>query len=125
MVTALYASVLAGLIVWLSFKVINQRKSSKVPHSDGGVDELVIARSAHSNAVEYIPITLILLALAEFNGASAILIHIFGTVFFFGRWIHANAILNESIPGRVRGMKITFVCIVGLILLNLIYVPLL
>lgn len=125
MVTALYASVLAGLMVWLSLKVINQRRASKVPYSDGGVDELVIARTAHSNAAEYIPITLILLALAEFNGAGAILIHIFGTIFFFGRWIHARAILNENVAGRIRGMKITFACIAALIVLNLIYVPLL
>ncbi|MCL9781685.1 MAPEG family protein [Vibrio sp. S4M6] len=125
MVTALYASVLAGLMLWLSLKVINLRKSAKVPYSDGGVDELTIARSAQSNAADYIPITLILLGLAEHNGAGALLIHLFGTVFFFGRWIHANAILNEDFKGRVRGMKITFVCIIGLIILNLIYVPLL
>ncbi|MDW1918451.1 MAPEG family protein, partial [Vibrio sp. Vb0349] len=62
MITALYASILALLLVWLAFQVIKQRRLNKVAYADGGVEALQIARSAQSNASEYIPITLILMA---------------------------------------------------------------
>lgn len=124
MITALYASVLAGLLIWLSFQVINQRRDNKVMYADGGVEKLTIARTAQGNAVDYIPITLILMGLAEFNGAGVFWIHLTGLVFCAGRFIHARAILNESLKGRIKGMKLTFAAMVGLILLNLVNLPL-
>lgn len=70
MITALYASILATLMIWLSIQVIKQRRSAKVAYADGGVNALQVARSAQGNAMDYIPITLFLMAMVEFNGAS-------------------------------------------------------
>ncbi|BBL90440.1 membrane protein [Vibrio rotiferianus] len=123
MITALYASALALMLIWLAFQVIKQRRSNKIAYADGGVESLQIARSAQSNASEYIPITLILMALLEYNGVSVLWIHLAGIVFVIGRVIHARGILAEDLKGRVTGMKLTFFTMIGLVALNLIYLP--
>lgn len=123
MITALYASVLAVLLVWLAIQVIKQRRVNKVAYADGGVESLQIVRTAQSNASEYIPITLILMALLEFNGAKPVWIHLTGVIFVIGRIIHARGILKQSFKGRVKGMQLTFLIIATLVVLNLIYLP--
>ncbi|MDA0117559.1 MAPEG family protein [Vibrio sp. T11.5] len=123
MITALYASVLAMLMIWLSIEVIKQRRSAKVAYADGGVNALQVARSAQGNAMDYIPITLFLMAMFEYNGASPWMIHIAGAVFVIGRLLHAKAVLAEKLKGRITGMKLTFLTMVALIVLNLVYLP--
>lgn len=123
MITAFYTSILAGLICWLTINVIKARRKNKVKYGDGGVDDLLIARSAHSNATETIPIALILLFFLEYNGSYIWLVHIFGLALISGRLIHCRAILSDTISGRVLGMKITFFSIIGLIIANLIFIP--
>ncbi|NOH78219.1 hypothetical protein F0231_00530 [Vibrio sp. RE86] len=123
MVTALYASILAALMIWLSIEVIKQRRKAQVKYADGGVDALQIARSAHSNAVDYIPITLIMMALLEYNGASLWMVHVCGGLFVFGRILHAKGILADKLKGRVSGMKLTFLVMAILIVLNIAYLP--
>jgi uncharacterized membrane protein YecN with MAPEG domain len=123
MITALYASILAILIIWLAVQVIKQRRLNQVAYADGGVEALQIACSAQSNATEYIPITLILMALLEFNSAYPTWIHLTGIIFVIGRIIHARGILKEDLKRRVRGMQVTFLVILSLVVLNMIYLP--
>ncbi|MCG9620643.1 MAPEG family protein [Vibrio diabolicus] len=123
MITALYASILAILIIWLAVQVIKQRRLNQVAYADGGVEALQIARSAQSNATEYIPITLILMALLESNSAYPTWIHLTGIIFVVGRIIHARGILKEDLKRRVRGMQVTFLVILSLVVLNMIYLP--
>lgn len=123
MVTALYAAILAGLMIWLSIEVIKQRRKAQVKYADGGVDALQVARSAHGNSVDYIPITIILMALLEYNGANLLIIHFCGLVFVLGRVLHARSILADKLKGRITGMKLTFLVIAALIVLNLAYLP--
>ncbi|MFH4496830.1 MAPEG family protein [Vibrio diabolicus] len=123
MITALYASILAILIIWLAVQVIKQRRLNQIAYADGGVEALQIARSAQSNATEYIPITLILMALLEFNSAYPTWIHLTGIIFVIGRIIHARGILKEDLKRRVRGMQVTFLVILSLVVLNIIYLP--
>ncbi|WP_272165707.1 MAPEG family protein [Vibrio diabolicus] len=123
MITALYASILAILIIWLAVQVIKQRRLNQIAYADGGVEALQIARSAQSNATEYIPITLILMALLEFNSAYPTWIHLTGIIFVIGRIIHARGILEEDLKRRVRGMQVTFLVILSLVVLNMIYLP--
>ena len=78
MITSLYASLSALLIVRLSLSVIKLRRKNRISVGDGGNEELQLAIRTHSNAVEYIPITLLLLLMLELNGAPKILIHLLG-----------------------------------------------
>ncbi len=123
MVTALYAAILAALMIWLSIQVIKQRRKAQVKYADGGVDALTIARSAQGNAVDYIPVTLILMAMVEYNGASLWMIHACGIVFVLGRILHAKGILADRLKGRISGMKMTFLVMAVLIVLNIVYLP--
>ena len=63
MLSSLYAALAALLIVRLSLGVIKLRRAHKVRLGDGGVPELEAAIRAQGNAVEYLPISLILLLL--------------------------------------------------------------
>ena len=61
MITAFYASLLNFLIAWLSLNVIKARRKHKIRYGDGDIIHLVVARTAHSNTVQYVPLALILL----------------------------------------------------------------
>lgn len=121
MITSLYAAILGLLICKLALIVIKKRRKNKVAYADGGVLELQIARTAHSNAVDYVPITLILLFLLEQTECHYLVIHLFGIVFVAGRIIHAKNILSENMKGRVLGMQITIYSIIALSIANIIY----
>ncbi len=123
MITALYASLLALFMCWLSKNVIKVRRKHKVLYADGGVDALILVRSAQQNAFEYIPISLILLALLEYNSQQPWLVHVLGILLCAARVIHARAILSENIPARVKGMKLTFAVIAILAITNIVFLP--
>ena len=89
MITSLYTSLSALLIVWLSLSVIKLRRKNRISIGDGGIEELQLAIRTHSNAVEYIPIALLLLLTLELNGAPKILIHLLGATLIIGRIFHA------------------------------------
>ena len=74
-------------------------------------------------AMDYIPITVILMALPEFNGANVWLIYVIGVAFVAGRIIHGKSILARSLKGRKQGMYLTFASMVSLVVLNLLYLP--
>jgi uncharacterized membrane protein YecN with MAPEG domain len=123
MISAIYASLAALLIVWLSLNVIKVRRQKRVSVGDGDDLELITAMSAQSNALEYLPIALILLFSLEYNGAALIIIHIIGLVLMAGRVLHAHAILTNNLQTRVLAMQITIWMIIGLAVLNLLFVP--
>lgn len=117
----LYVSIYALIIIWLSMRVIKNRRKHRVSVGDGGVEELQIAMGAQSNSIEYLPITLLLLFALEFNGASAWLIHLFGLVMIAGRVIHVKGMFSKRLQHRVLGMKITIFEIIILAILNLAF----
>jgi len=123
MISAIYASISALIIVRLSLNVIKARRLNKVSIGDGDFDNLKIAMAAQSNAIEYIPIALILLFALEANQANNLLIHVFGLALLVGRIIHAQAMANNNLNKRVLGMRITVFTLIGLAVGNLIYVP--
>jgi len=122
MTSAIYASLSAFLIVWLSLNAIKKRRSNKVSIGDGGIDELKTAIAAQSNAIEYIPIALMLLFSLEYNHANLFLVHFLGISLIIGRIIHAKGLLTSNLQQRVLGMKITIYTIIGLAISNLVYV---
>jgi len=122
MISSLYAAMLALLIVWLSLRVIKLRREKKVRLGDGGEPELQAAIRAQGNATEYIPISLILLALLELSGAHAALLHFGGVAVLVGRILHARGLLTESLRYRILGMQVTIFTLIGLAVANLAYV---
>ena len=123
MITTLYAALLTFLIVWLSIHVIKARRKHRVRYGDGDNIELIVARTAQSNTVQYVPLALILLLVLELNHAAAWLIHLLGFLLLTGRIIYARALLSSKHSGRVTGMKITIFSLLALAVFNLIYLP--
>lgn len=124
MITALYASLAALLIVRLSLNVIALRRKHQVRLGDGGIDELQAAIRTQGNATEYIPITLLLMLFLEMMDMPYWLLHLAGSAMLIGRVIHSRALKKDDINKRVLGMKITFYLIISLAVLNIIWVTL-
>ena len=123
MTSAIYASLSAFIIIWLSINVIKNRRRYKVSIGDGGNEQLKIAMAAQSNAIEYIPIVLLLLFALEYNEGNIFLVHLLGLSLIVGRIIHAKGVLSDRLKTRVLGMQITIYIMIGLAIINIIYLP--
>ena len=123
-ITAVYASLLAVLVVTLVLVVVKLRREFKVGIGDGGNRDLARAIRVHGNAIESIPLFLLLLAVYELNGGHANLLHFFGAIFFFARIAHASGMLASAgaSRGRVFGTVGTNGCLLGLAIANLMKV---
>jgi uncharacterized membrane protein YecN with MAPEG domain len=113
-VTAVYASLLAILVVILALTVVRLRRALKIGMGDGGNRDLQKAIRAHGNAVETIPVFLILMAVYEANGGRAQMLHIAGALFLLSRVLHAGGLLSSS--GASRGRAAGIVGTIGAIL---------
>lgn len=123
MVSALYAVLSALLLIKFSFDVVRLRRQYRVAYGDGGFSELQNAIRIHGNAVEYVPITLLLMLFDEMNGADTWLIHAFGVLLIAGRLMHAYGYHHRLMFWRRWGMSATWACLVMLALTNLWYMP--
>lgn len=121
MITSIYASLAALFIVRLSLAVIKLRRKNRVSVGDGGNEALQLAIRAHANAVEYIPMALMLLLLLELNGAPKLLIHSLGAALLIGRILHAMGLSGKDLKKRVLGMQITIYLLIGLAILNMVF----
>jgi uncharacterized membrane protein YecN with MAPEG domain len=109
-ITALYAGLLAPLFVLLSIRVIAVRRSGRVAVGDGGNRLLLRRMRVHANFAEYVPLALVLMALAEATATPAWLIHPMGVALLAGRIVHAIGMSREAERFRFRvvGMALTF-----------------
>ena len=120
MITGMYAALAALMIVALARNVISLRRQHKVALGDGGHQDLLAALRAHANAVEYLPIGLLLLLLLELSQGPAWLIHLLGSLFIIGRLIHANGVSKAIITRRIIGMQFTIWLLIIMAVLNVL-----
>ena len=127
MITALYAALLTFLVLYLLVKVTQKRRKHKVSLGEGGPRDIALQRAirAHGNAVENIPLFLILLGLLEYNGAPAFLIHLFGITFTLSRIMHAHALPHgkKGRSKRILSIKIMLLTFAVLACFNLAFLP--
>jgi uncharacterized membrane protein YecN with MAPEG domain len=123
MISVIYAILATMLILALSYHVIRLRWHYHVSLGDGNNKELRTAMGAQSNAVEYLPISLLLLFAMELNGMNLWVVHAFGMALLGSRLLHAFAMLQKKMPLRVLAMRLTFFIMTGLILANLVVIP--
>jgi uncharacterized membrane protein YecN with MAPEG domain len=95
------------------------RHNTQVSLGDGGDAALKGAIAAQHNAVEYLPIAMLLLFTLESNGGPGWLLHGLGILMLVGRMIHAYAMWTDDIPRRVLGMKLTIWALIILAIGNL------
>ena len=122
-VTALYAGLLALFLVILVFPIIKLRRGLRVGLGDGGHRSLQQATRAHGNAVENIPIFVLLLAIYELNHATPIALHAFGGAFLLSRLLHAGGLYASpgTSIGRAVGTMGTLLILGALAVANVVH----
>ncbi|REF28395.1 hypothetical protein BDD26_3292 [Xenorhabdus cabanillasii] len=123
MISSLYIVLGALLVIKLSFDVIKLRTQYRVTYGDGGFYELQTAIRIHGNAVEYIPISLLLLLIMEMNGAAVWMLHICGILLLAGRLLHYYGLHHRELRWRRMGMIATFMSMIIMIVANIYYLP--
>jgi uncharacterized membrane protein YecN with MAPEG domain len=121
-VTTIYAALLGLLYLTLAYLVVRARDKHSVTLGEGPAGELVQPIRVHANLVEYAPIFLILLLLAELGSSPAWLLHGAGTVFVIGRVLHAMGLTRSAGAsfGRYWGTVLTWLMILCLSLYLLV-----
>jgi uncharacterized membrane protein YecN with MAPEG domain len=109
-VTSVYAALLGFVLLWLSIRVIGHRRRARIAVGTGEDKGLLRASRAQGNFTEYVPMALILLALLEISGASALILHALGAGLLGGRVAHGIGIVQHPENFRLRqiGMALTF-----------------
>jgi uncharacterized membrane protein YecN with MAPEG domain len=120
-ITAMYAGILGLIILELGINVTVHRVKLKVPLGDGGNREMLRMIRLHGNAIEYIPLALLLMLAYELNGGWHTALHVIGIALIAGRLIQTMAMWSTEIPrpGRGIGQVLNWASIGVLALLNL------
>jgi len=112
---------LTFVYVFLAFKVIALRRTEKIALGDGGVQKLQAAIRAHGNFSEYVPLSLVLMALLELDHFASTALMVVALALVLGRVLHAVSVLSnpQRFKFRVLGMQLTFATLVSLAVFNL------
>lgn len=117
--SSLYFGLLALLLVFLSVRVIQLRYRYKAEIGDGGAPELQRAIRAHANFIEYVPLALLLILMADLVGHEKWVVHVLGIALLIGRLAHAWGFTTAPGPNLGRGLGValtTLVLVAGAIL---------
>jgi len=124
-ITPVYASLLALLIVLLAYRVTKFRQKEQIGLGEE-TSTLAMKRAirAHGNAVENIPVGMVLLLILELNHLAPWLLHSFGTVLVASRIMHAWGISKSSGASKSRfyGTLFTWLVLLIMVLVNLLVV---
>ena len=113
-ITPVYAAILGLIFVYLSVRVVKQRRSAKVSLGDGDNPSLRKAIAVHNNFSQYVPLTLLLIAFVELNHASIIITHGLCACLIIARVVHAYGLAQPVQVMKLRqiGALLTFGVIV-------------
>ncbi len=120
-ITTIAAVILGLWLFWLSARIIaGRRNAGENPDADQTV--LLERRvRAQANLCEYAPVALVLLFLAEAQGAHFWLVAVSALLLVVGRLLHgiAMSFAAKWVFGRLYGMLMTFASILLLSVINL------
>ena len=107
-VTSTIAAFASVALVALSVAVSLRRMNVGV-RIGFGEDALLMRRiRAQGNFTEYVPLALILIGLAEYRGAPAVMLWTMATLLVAGRAMHFAGIMTDSTVLRAPGMLATY-----------------
>jgi uncharacterized membrane protein YecN with MAPEG domain len=125
-ITGVFAAVIGILLLVLSAVVVKYRiKYGKDIGTTEDLDFKAAVR-AHGNLMEYAPLTLLMLGIAELNGVSSGFIYWVGMAFVLGRILHAWGMFQgQGGPHKARmvGILLTWatILITAVLLLHNVY----
>jgi uncharacterized protein len=104
-ITTMYALPLALIFLALFFTVSAKRSQVNRSIGDGGDMELLERVRRHGNFVEWVPMVLVLMLLAESNGVGPLWLHAAGALLLIGRVLHPFGLKadNAAHPLRIAG----------------------
>lgn len=110
-VTSVTSALAAIMLVTLSVPVTFRR--IRVGTAIGDADDEVLRRRvrAQGNFIEYVPLGLVLLGLAEAAGAARAVLVLMALALGCGRLAHAYGMLNGQTPVRAAGMMLTYIAL--------------
>ncbi len=120
-ITGIYAALAALLVLVLALRISQTRHANKVGIGDGGDRELIKRIRAHANALENLPMALLLLLLLELNQTRPAWLHGLGILLILARVAHAVGLSRSSgySVGRFGGTALTWLLMLGMSLLLL------
>lgn len=106
----LWAGLSLVFVLILSARISGLRRRHRVSLGDGGHQAINVAVRSFGNAVEYLPLGLIAIALVALVGYGAAIVHGLGAALLLGRVLHAwgMAQAKQPAPGRMFGMILTY-----------------
>lgn len=109
-ITPIYGAILTLLMIALSVRVVLYRRANLISLGDKNDKELLKRMRAQGNCVEYAPLGIVLLLIAELQGAPAIALHLVGLALVAGRVLHAIGFSRtpQIMPLRAGGMLLTY-----------------
>ncbi len=122
-ISPIYGSLLAILVLVLAYRVtLFRRKEGIALGDEQGSKAMKSAVRAHANAIENIPIGLLLLLMLELNHLTPWLMHVFGVLLLGSRISHAWGLSHRMGPskGRFYGTTITWLTIAAMAAVNLL-----
>lgn len=102
MITGIYAGIAAIMLVYLSLRVVGQRRRNKVSIGTGGNPDVERAIRVHGNFVEYTPIMLLILGFIETGGFAPAGVHALGALIIIMRISHFMGISTQAAPAIFR-----------------------
>jgi len=114
-VTPFYAAVLGLLFIRLSVGTLLLRRKLKIAIGDGGNPQMLRAMRVHANFAEYVPLSLLQIAMFEMRGGQFWFVHALGLCLVIGRLSHFYGVsqTTERLAFRVFGMAMTFTALGG------------
>ncbi|MFO1260118.1 MAG: MAPEG family protein [Sphingomonadaceae bacterium] len=112
-ITSLTAAICGLVLVILAIITGMQRTKTKTLLGFGTDDVLLKRIRTHGNFTETVPMALILMALAEFQGAGQTLVCITAALLLVGRGLHIIGILWTAMWARGLGMLLTIASILA------------
>ncbi len=113
-ITSLYAGLLALLFLALSLRVI-QGRGKGIGLGDGGDGGMLRLMRGHANFAEYVPLILLLMALLEYHGTQAAILHGLGAALCIARAAHGYAFCfsDHSPRARLLGAALTLLVLLA------------
>lgn len=102
--TALYAVVLTLIGSYLAFRVGSLRGKTGISIWYGDNQQLALEMRRHGNFAEYVPLTLLLMAIVEINGISVWVLHAAGIPLVVSRILHPLGLDAETMANPLRGL---------------------
>jgi uncharacterized membrane protein YecN with MAPEG domain len=120
-VTAIYAGLSGLMALILASLVVRARARYRTMLGTGTDPGMERAVRVHANFIEYVPLILLLMLLAELNGVARSLLHASGIILIVSRALHAYGLSTTSArsAGRFYGTVGTWLVLLGLSLIVL------